>query len=162
MQSAIKVMAVVCGWVIAFRVVIGFCDRWFLWFFLPEMKVLFSGLLELSNGCVLLTQLQSAGMRFILASVILSFGGLCVFMQTLSVTAGLGIGYYFPGKVVQTLISFLLSSALQAKIFAGIDRVQIQPVGSLIVFLSGAVIIYSARQKKVVAFKEKLLYNKQK
>ncbi len=155
LQKAIKATAGVCGWVIVFRVVLGFCNRWFLWLLPISVQVLFSGLLELSNGCALLQNIPCEGVRFLLAGSMLSFGGLCVGMQTTSVTDGLGTGWYFPGKVLQTTFTVLFSLFLQPLLFA--DSFAIPPsvlIGLLIIFL-----LFILTEKKVVAFPRRLLYN---
>ena len=111
MQESVRIMASVCGWVVLFRVIITFLDRWFLWLLDKEWFVLLSGILELANGCLNLNMMDCEGMRLILASVFLGFGGICVAMQTVSVTAraGLDTGLYFPGKILQAVISALLA-----------------------------------------------------
>lgn len=159
MQNAIRVMASVCGWVIVFRVIIGFCERWFLWMLPQEIQVLFSGLLELSNGCIQLQKIPSGGMQFILAAVMLSFGGVCVGMQTLSVTEDLGTGWYFPGKALQTVFSLILSSWMQMFLFDNENQVEISLISLFILSAVSAFGIYFSTQKKVVAFEKKLLYN---
>ena len=112
LRNAIRTMAIVCGWLLAFRLILGFCQRWFLWLMPIEIQVLFSGVLELANGCMNLSLLPSEGMRFLYASMFLALGGVCVGMQTMSVTQKTGIGMYFPGKVIQALVSLVLSSIL--------------------------------------------------
>lgn len=111
MERSIRVMANVCGWVILFRVILAFLDRWFLWLLPDTGKILLCGILELTNGCLGLSGTESEYLRFVLSSVFLGFGGVCVAMQTVSITtqAGLGTGLYFPGKILQTCISAVLS-----------------------------------------------------
>jgi len=158
-RRAIKAMASVCSWVIIFRVVLGFCNRWFLWLFPIGMQVLVSGLLELSNGCVLLQNLSQEGVRFLLAGTMLSFGGLCVGMQTMSVTDGLGTGWYFPGKVLQTALSVLFCIMLQPVLFTKAEAA-VLPLSAFAGLVLGVLLlIFAIRRKKVVAFSEKLLYN---
>ena len=111
LMRALGVMAQVCGWVILFRVVIGFLQRWILWLLPTEVQVGIIGLLELSNGCCDLWKVPGADIRFLLSSAMLAFGGLCVTMQTVSVTKGLSMRFYFAGKLLQTLFSLLLSGA---------------------------------------------------
>lgn len=115
-QSIVNI-ATVCGWVIIFRIIIGFCSRWFLWIMPTTAQVLLSGILELSNGCVSMLQIPNEGLRFILAGFMLSFGGLCVMMQTKSVTSGLGFGSYFPGKAIQLLFTITACCILQRLLF---------------------------------------------
>lgn len=108
LHSAIGVIATVCGWVILFRVLITFLDRWILWILPTPWQVLTTGLLELSNGCCELQAIQEESLRFLICSGILAFGGICVTMQTVSVTCGLSLHLYFTGKVLQTIFSLLL------------------------------------------------------
>ena len=107
------VMAGVCGWIVLFRILIAFLKRWFLWLLPPSGQVMVMGLLELTNGCCALDLIEHTGPRILAASTLLAFGGLCVTMQTASATAGLGLGAYLLGKLVQTGLSLALSFALQ-------------------------------------------------
>lgn len=108
LKRALITMSTVCGWVILFRVCIQFLSRWVLWILPPNWSVFFIGLLELANGCLSLTQLPEDLSRILLCAAILGLGGICVTMQTLSVTEGLGTHYYFPGKLMQSAVSVLL------------------------------------------------------
>lgn len=112
LHSAIQVMAAVCGWVVLFRVVIVFLKRWILWLLPADVQVAVTGLLELSNGCCALGSVTDVSLRFLICSGMLAFGGLCVTMQTLSVTTGLSLRYYFLGKILQTVFSLLLSACI--------------------------------------------------
>ena len=105
-------MGIICGWIVLFRVLIAFLDRWVLWLLPQTARVALIGLLELSNGCCELAQVANAPIRFILCSTMLAAGGLCVTAQTISVTPGLSLRYYFLGKVVQILVSLILSSGI--------------------------------------------------
>lgn len=112
MSDSIVTMGIVCGWIILFRVLIAFLDRWFLWMFPQTIRVAFIGALELSNGCCELSRIASVPIRFILCSVMLASGGLCVTMQTSSVTQGLSLKYYWLGKLVQISVCLILSFCL--------------------------------------------------
>lgn len=120
-------MATICGWVVIFRVLLAFFQRWFLWMLPEDISILISGLLELTNGCCRLSLAVTPGARFVLASLLLGFGGLCVGLQTISVTQGLGTGLYFPGKLVQTGISFALAFAAQYLLFPRQERLSGSP-----------------------------------
>lgn len=111
MHNSVRVMAYVCGWVILFRILIGFLDRWVLWLLSVPAQVGVTGLLELTNGCCSLAAVSSDALRFVMCSGMLAAGGLCVTMQTLSVTEGLSLRLYFLGKGMQVLFSLLLSAA---------------------------------------------------
>lgn len=112
LNSAIRVMLAVCGWVILFRVMITFMERWFLWMLPVELQVLLTGLLELSNGCCALLSVSDIRIRFLICSGILAFGGLCVTMQTVSVVNKLSLRFYLQGKLMQTIFSLILSWGL--------------------------------------------------
>lgn len=110
MDRALKAMARICGWIIVFRMVLGFADRWFLWRFPGWVRVLLCGLTELTNGCVNLGQIPDDGLRFVLSCGMLSFGGLCVTWQTFSVIhPNMNRQLYFPGKFLHGCISTVLS-----------------------------------------------------
>ena len=105
LNTALRVMASVCGWVVLFRVILAFLGRWILWLLPAAAQVAVMGLLELSNGCCALPAVRDIPVRFCICSGMLSFGGLCVTMQTRSVTEGLSMKLYLLGKLLQTLFS---------------------------------------------------------
>ena len=108
MQTAIRSTAVVCGWIILFRVLIAFADKWFLWLLPPAGQTLVIGSLELANGCCELGKISEEELRFLICGCMLSLGGFCVTMQTGSVIGALRPTYYYIGKLLQTLITFVL------------------------------------------------------
>lgn len=109
LEHAVKVIALVCGWVILMRLVLSFLERWYLWLLPLPLQIAFCGILELSNGCVRLGEISSESLRFIIASGLLSLGGICVTLQTASVTKGISMKLYFPGKLLGCCISVILS-----------------------------------------------------
>ena len=117
LNRAIQVMAQVCGWVVLFRVLISFLNKWFLWILSPDLSVLLCGMLELSNGCMLLFEITDIKVRFVICSTLLSFGGLCVTMQTASLVGELSLRSYLCGKLVQTLFSTLVSIGIVYRIY---------------------------------------------
>jgi hypothetical protein len=106
-------MAIICGWVILFRVLITVTERWMLWFLPVSAQIVVRGVLELANGIVSLSQIGNLGLRMIIVSTLLSFGGICVWMQTRSVVRDLSMRYYLPGKLTQSAISCMIATALQ-------------------------------------------------
>lgn len=154
--KAVKTMGLVCGWVVAFRVLLGFLDRWLFGMLPMAMRILISGILELSNGCLLLSQLPDEGLRFVFAGLFLSLGGLCVFMQTKSVTATTGIGWYLHGKLLQSLISLFLCLVLQSCIFTGSSQLSFLsiPIGLAVILCT-----FGIRKKLGMEKTEKMLYN---
>jgi hypothetical protein len=109
LEKAVRTMALICGWVILFRVILGFLDKWVFGVMPPWCRVILSGILELSNGCLMLDRIRSLPLRFLAAGMILSFGGLCVAMQTMAICGDLRIGRYLKGKALQMLLFLVLS-----------------------------------------------------
>lgn len=122
LNKAVRTTASVCGWVVIFRVLLAFLQKWCFWLVDNEDQAFLTGLLELSNGCYRLFDVVTQGARFVMCAAFLGFGGLCVAMQTVSVTGGLGTGMYFPGKVIQGSLSLLLSGLLQVVLFHPSER----------------------------------------
>lgn len=147
LMRSIRSMALICGWIILFRMLTEFLNLWILWWFPAEIQVLAAGLLELSNGCCILQSVENLSVRFVLCSVMLSFGGLCVAMQTASVIGELSFQAYLLGKLTQTIISLLLSILVISQNWI------------MLLLASGAVAIFLRRRKKVVAFHGKPMYN---
>lgn len=139
LKNAVMTMGCICGWVVLFRVMLAFLDKWFLWLLPVDVQVGIYGFLELANGCCCMDLVIPAGMRFILSSAMLAFGGVCVAMQTASVTGQLGLGQYLSGKLLQTCISVILSTVVQKFAFSASEKVALSPVfiaiGFLIIFL---------------------------
>lgn len=117
MGGGIRVMASVCGWVVLFRVLIAFLNRWVLWLLPLPVQVGITGLLELTNGCCALASVSGDALRFVMCSGMLAAGGLCVTMQTVSITEGLSLKFYFLGKGMQVLFSLILSVSWAVGIF---------------------------------------------
>jgi len=111
--QSVKTMSLVCGWVVVMRIVLTFMDTWFLWFFPRTVGVILTGILELSNGCIRLAELDCEGLRFLIASAFLSLGGICVTLQTASIAEGIPLKLYFPGKMLQASISIFMSYVFQ-------------------------------------------------
>lgn len=122
LNKAVRTIASVCGWVVIFRVLLAFLQKWFFWLIGNEELAFITGFLELANGCYRLFDVTTQGGRFVMCAAFLGFGGLCVLMQTVSVTSGLGTGMYFPGKVIHGSFSFLLSGMLQSVLFHPSER----------------------------------------
>lgn len=153
-MTSVRIMAGVCGWIVLMRVFLAFLDRWFLWLLPGTWALAVSGLLELANGCARLHEVASEPLRFTLCAVFLGFGGVCVGMQTVSVTKGLGTGLYFPGKVLQALGSILLALPVSILLYHGNKMLAIP---SLLLCIAVPV-----AAKKTVAFSGGLVYNKKK
>lgn len=112
-RKALSAMAGVCGWVILFRILMAFLDRWILWLLPDVQRLIIHGLLELSNGCLELARIESEGLRFSIAALFLGFGGGCVMLQVASVADKVPMPLYFPGKLFQGGFSYLLAGMAQ-------------------------------------------------
>lgn len=150
LDRSVRTMAKVCGWIILFRVLIAFLDRWLLWAAQPELQVLLSGVLELSNGCCMLPSVSSQATKFILCSALLAFGGLCVMMQTFSVTSNTGMGLYFPGKVMQCGISVFLSGLLKPVLFPSTELGISWLIGLAVFLFTASIVMLRMKNKKRV------------
>ena len=137
MGKTLRTLAFVCGWVILFRVLLTFMDRWFLWYFPEELRTAIHIFLELANGCAELNRITNEGLRMMLFSAGLGFGGICVLMQTVSVTGSLGLGMYLPGKLIQCVLSLLLTWLWQRMTFS-------DPVKNVVIIPLAAVILAAA------------------
>ena len=140
LKNAVATMGCICGWVTLFRILIAFLDRWFLWLLPTNLQIAVYGILELANGCCSAELVASSGLRFILCSGTLAFGGICVAMQTASVTGKLGLGKYVQGKFLQAMISILLSTFAQYFLFPQGEKVAISPV--FLAFISFSVLLF--------------------
>ena len=147
MEKSIKIMAGICSWIVMFRILITFLSRWVLWALPSQIQISIAGLLEIANGCMALYYIDQEGLRFIFASLFLNFGGLCVYMQTKSVTNILGTGMYFPGKILQCLISLLLSMLVQTIIFAKEEIFQMPSIVYVFISVLFAICLMRIKQK---------------
>jgi len=119
LRKTTSVCASICGWVVTFKIIMSYLKKWLSHRISRTAMICLSGLLELSNGCLLLKEIPTDAERFILCSAFLAFGGLCVMLQTASVAEPLGLGMYFSGKIMQTSISTLIATILSYMIFTG-------------------------------------------
>ncbi len=122
--SSFKAIGSICAFVILFNVVLliphtaGFYS-------LSENRIyhaLLSGLLEMTNGVLSLRGTQGRA-AVCCAAFLISWGGLSVHFQTLSVLAGRNLKtlHYFTGKFLQACISipvtYLFAGALTSRVF---------------------------------------------
>lgn len=117
MKRALISTATVCGWIVVFRVLLSFISKWVL----PRCGIftftLISGILELTNGCLMLGEIHNEYLRFMLAAFLLCFGGICVIGQTITAAEELPIGKYIVGKLIQSGIALILSAVIGFFIF---------------------------------------------
>ena len=157
LERSVRITALVCGWVVLFRVILAFGDKWLFPIMPVWLKVPLSGVLELTNGCIQLQELADHRLRYILCSGILAFGGVCVWMQTASAVKDLGLGLYLPGKLLQTGLSLLMASILCAFLYPGEGSLRVAMPA--IVILAAILIAGTFVRKKGVAIPGKMIYN---
>jgi len=150
LSQALKAMSQICGWVILMGMVLAFLDSWFLRSLPVHIQVAVSGILELSNGCVRLGEIECEGLRFLIASGLLTFGGICVTLQTASVAEGISMNQYFPGKLLQSSISILLSCLFQF-IFPAESRFSLAFPAFILSAGVATIVFFTQYSKKVVA-----------
>ena len=147
MGKTLRTLGFVCGWVILFRVLLTFMDRWFLWYIPEELRTAIHIFLELANGCAELNRITNEGLRMMLFSAGLGFGGICVLMQTVSVTGSLGLGMYLPGKLIQCVLSLLLTWLWQRMTFSDpVKNVVIIPL-SAVILAAAMVFLYKSEKR---------------
>ena len=112
-RQSIQSMAEICGWIILSRIVISILLKWCLWCLPHGLQIGIIGIMELSNGCIFLYQIENSGLRLILCSMFLGFGGMCVALQTFSTANSISCRKYLTGKMMQGMISFVLSYMIQ-------------------------------------------------
>ena len=158
LSQAVKITATVCGWVVFMRVILAFMDVWFLHHLPLPIQIILSGILELSNGCIRLRELDCEGLCFLIASGLLSLGGICVTLQTASVADGVDMRLYYPGKILQCCISILLSCLFQFSFPAGgrLKNTWIFAIAGVLTILITVILQYT---KKVVELLNPLVYN---
>lgn len=163
-HRAIRVMATICSWVVLFRIILAFFGRWVFWAFPSASAILLSGLIELTNGCTQLAQLESMESRFILFVTMLSFGGLCVGLQTQGVLSGSGLSSkpYFLGKTAQAALSCIVS-AVVVQWFPGDGNGHIIGLWLIIPLVICLLYYFSCRTDKIrIAFRKKMVYTELK
>lgn len=153
LAAAVRTMGYVCGWVVLFRVVIAFGQRWILWAFPKWIQIFLLGVLELANGCTQLYAIAEESVRLVYFSMFIGFGSLCVAMQTRTLCDCLGM--YIPGKVMHGILSALLAGIL---VFVKL-RLQL---AILALTLMGAYYFLTHMQQKGLDFRLHLLYDKRK
>ena len=158
-EKSVKTMGIICGWIVIIRIVIHYLEIWLHGILPPELLIVLCGLIELTNGSVTLHNIPSVILRFIAANGLLSFGGLCVWLQTIGVTGRMNRKFFYLGKLLQAAQSLVISSALACIIFSKTTLCYklITAVILLSVLLIGMLIV-----KKTVALRKKVLYNERK
>ena len=148
-KSALSMLNI-CACVVFFRTVLEFLQRWILWAVPEVWSVMLSGMLELSNGCILLSTVTDSSIRPILASGLLCFGGFCVRMQTGAVCPGMQLGQYLLWKTLQ---GFLCATITAYFVLPHRKAAYLLPAVIAVAYF------LFRRKEKDIAFGRGLLYN---
>ena len=149
LRQSVVVMGEICGWIILMRTGIAFAKKWGLQYLPKPFEVFVTGILELTNGCLMLSAVENTGLRFLICSALLSFGGLCVALQTSSVSSGVRQRHYLPGKCIQAIFSFLVAYIVQYLFFDVAQKVHLPWLFFAALSVCSGIYIYSrAKQKK--------------
>jgi hypothetical protein len=159
LASASHAIIRVCEWVIIFKLLIAFLERWLFWYIPAETKVLILGLLELTNGTICLNTIASEGMRFVYTSFMLAAGGICVAMQVSTFGKKEHMQQYIIGKTLQSCIAFLLAYTLQWRIFDKSECCRLSFIPVVIISIIISVSVYLNR-KILVEIWKRILYNR--
>ncbi len=140
--SSVTAVLNICGFVVFFRVLTAVLSSAVP---LNAFKILLSGLLEMTCGISNFQQFDF--FTACSASLMLGWSGFSVHFQILNVieSAGLSSRYYFPGKVLQALISTILT-AISYPIFFPEENPWI--FGSVILFSALFITIFAIRFRK--------------
>lgn len=151
LTASIRIMASVCGWVVLFRIVVAFLQRWIFWLFPMPVQALLTGLLELTNGCFALKSVENTGLRFLLCAGMLSFGGLCVWLQTLSVSGGICLHHYLPGKLLQATIAIAFALMCQKWMPSGSRLESAAPLFMLLLLIIALFLLFRQKSSSISA-----------
>lgn len=157
--QSLRALAMICGWVVLFRVFLALSQHWLLAGLPETAQILVWGFLELTNGCRALATVSAPGARFLLCALFLSCGGICVWLQTDSVLQPLGTGHYALGKIIQTLVSFFLAWLTQPLLFSPEDRIHLPAMLPLV--LGIALLWFWKKRKITVAIPASTVYNEE-
>lgn len=116
LNSAIRSMVGICGWMICFRIVLSYMERYFA-IENETVKAILYGVLELVNGTMAIRMIPSEAARFIALNGMLSLGGMCVWMQTAAASKGLSLKSFCFSKIFQSLISVVLAVIIWSVLF---------------------------------------------
>ena len=147
-RQSIRAMSEICGWIILMRAVISVIQKRFLQFLPVSIIIFISGILELSTGCISLIQVKSIGLRFVLCALFLNVGGLCVAMQTQSVSAGIRQRQYILGKCLQAMLGFILAYTVQAFAFPPEEQIHWPILFHITIIVAGLCFVLSRYNAK--------------
>ena len=106
--QAARSMVLICGWILLASVLTGLIEKWNFSLLPPTLRLILSGLTELSTGCMGLAAVSCESLRMLLCCGFLCFGGVSVLLQLHSVCPGLSMKPCIAHKCLQALLGLLL------------------------------------------------------
>lgn len=105
--QSIDTMLRICGCIILFGVICGYtASAAAQWGLSAAISAFLGGILEMTTGIVQLEAFPAGIFRLCAAGFFLSFGGLCIYLQTLALTQDRSLlEWYLPGKLLQGLLT---------------------------------------------------------
>lgn len=158
--KSLETMGIICGWIILFKILLTYVDHWFLKDLPIFLRIIISGIIELSNGCLQLPLIQNEGLRFLIALGLIALGGSCIAMQTAAIIGKLSLKSYLRGKLLHTLVSLIIALPFQSILFANPYRNW--HLSFLFLAILTAFMLRKQIFKKIVAFRKKMIYNREK
>lgn len=119
MTQSVETMLKICSCILLFGVLSGYVELGLSALNVhPLVGAVVAGLLELTTGISRLPLFADGLPRLYAAAVFLSFGGLCIYLQTLSLTEDRELlRLYLPGKLLQTILTVLILLSLNQSPF---------------------------------------------
>lgn len=154
MSDTIRSTATICGWIVAFGILLTFISEPMTNLLSPFGSAMLTGSIELTNGLFRLHNIRSESLRFIVSSALLSFGGICILLQTKSVAPFLNLKTYLFARLIHATISSITATIMAAFLFSP----NIIFLGCIPLLICAGIVCCSILlfNKKMVAFTAKL------
>lgn len=156
LERCVKNMATICCWIILFYILTDIIGSYATQSPIKEIIPPVLGITEISKGSLMLTHYQSLPAKILLFCTYINFGGLCVAMQTYTVSKSLHFSNYLTGKLLQTVIGIIL----MIPILPWLTGLIIPPVIDIVCLLMIPILISGWKLKKTVAFTSRIPYNR--
>lgn len=113
-QRSIRSMATVCAWITLCCVGTGFLQKWLFPFLTPYLRILCTGLLELTAGCLSLERIADESIRLLFCCGFVCFGGISVLLQIHGIAAGqqLSMSQCIRQKLLQAFFGVCLAAGV--------------------------------------------------
>ena len=156
LERCVKNMATICCWIMLFHILTDIIGKIAADSPIKGILMPVLGFIEISNGSLSLANHPSLTVKILLFSAYINFGGLCVAMQTYTVSKSLHFSNYLTGKLLQSVIGIIL----MIPILPWLTGLSIHPLLNIVCLSIFPVLISGRKMKKTVAFTVRIPYNK--